>query len=91
MMKLVLRLLGEKSWRLGTDSHCQGEESWLEPRLAGSTSTYKRARPLSIACVFQFPEVPYRWNPAGSQLVKDEGGVHNSSFCITKKSVEQGS
>ena len=48
-------------------------------------------RPLSIACVFQFPEVPYRWNPAGSQLVKDEGGVHNSSFCITKKSVEQGS
>ena len=31
MMKLVLRLLeGEKSWRLGTDSHYQGKEPWLE-------------------------------------------------------------
>lgn len=91
MMKLVLRLLGGK--KLETRNRFSLPRGRALARaLAGRKHNHVRkgTSPL-LACVFQFPKVPDGWNPAGSPLVREEGGVHNSSFCVTKKSIEQGS
>ena len=48
---------------------------------------WERASSLSLSPVFKSPKVA--WNPAGSQLIKDECGVQNDRFYITKKSTER--
>lgn len=88
MMKLVLRLLGEKALETRNRFSLPRGRA-LASALAGRKHKHvRKTRPSPCLC-FQFPKVPDGWNPAGSPLVREEGGVHNSVL-RHKESIEQG-